>query len=315
MKVLGFWLLTVGFFGSPAFAQTAPLSHVDVSLATPVGHEVNVSVGGYDYTEPGDPSISIHGPKFGGGYLGTWSLSRNRHLFLQTDAHGKVGNVTYDGWCAPFLITPESASPNGYALDLGPYSPCSESGDRDWYLEGRGLVGKDFIGHRWAWSPAAGLGVRHLSNGTTGTPGFRTQQYLYLPIGLTARTQLGVRRTLSLNLEYDVLLRGWNTTRNSLLGGGDVPATSTAPAFTLEGLDDVSFTQTKGWGVRAGARFQLTRRWSVEPVYVHWHVSDSSVEPVIATFTVNNVTVQQQFVAVEPVNATNEFVVKFGFRF
>ena len=111
---------------APVFAQTP--AAVDVSLATPTGQEVNVSVGGYTYVEPGVQRISIHGPKVAGGYLGTLSLSKSQHWFGQTDVRGTVGNVTYDGWCSPFLITPNSASANGYQLDLGDASPCSESG-------------------------------------------------------------------------------------------------------------------------------------------------------------------------------------------
>jgi hypothetical protein len=53
----------------------------------------------------------------------------------------------------------------------------------------------------------------------------------------------------------------------------------------------------------------------VEPAYVHWHVRDSTVAVANATFTVNSVTVQQQFGGYEPLNSTNEFVVKIGFRF
>ena len=51
---------------------------------------MNFDVGGYDYAEPGDTSISIHGPKFGGGYTGTVSLNRGQHWFLQTGARGLV---------------------------------------------------------------------------------------------------------------------------------------------------------------------------------------------------------------------------------
>jgi hypothetical protein len=36
------------------------------ALATPTGHEVNASVGGYRYIEPGAQSISIRGVKVGG---------------------------------------------------------------------------------------------------------------------------------------------------------------------------------------------------------------------------------------------------------
>jgi hypothetical protein len=302
--------------GSPSTRSPQPQSAaVDDVLATPTGHEVNVSVGGYRYTEPGAQSISIHGAKIGGGYTGTFALDERRHWFTQADVRAIVGNATYDGWCSPFLIAPSSASPNGYKLGLGDASPCSESGDKDGYVEARALVGTDFIGRTWGWSPDIGLGVRRLSNGTTGVAGYRTDTYLYLPLGLTARTRGASHGALSVNVEYDRLLRGWQTTRDSRLGGGDVPATTTAPAFTIDGFSDVSFAQHGGWALRAGAKYPLARHWSVEPSYIRWRISDSPISDEIATFTVNRVTAQQPLGAYEPLNATNEFVVKLGFHF
>ena len=296
-------------------AQSSGAGPVEPTLATPTGHEVNFSVGGYNYVEPGDADISIHGPKFGGEYAGTMSLNAGRHWFLTADARALTGHTTYDGWCSPLLITPDNTSPNGYALDIGDRSPCSESGDKDWYVEGRALVGKDFIGGKWGWSPDIGLGVRHLSNGTTGISGYRTDDYLYLPIGITARTTVASHNALSFNLEYDHLLHGWQKTRDSQRGGGDVPATLTAPAFTIEGFSDISFDQHSGWALRASARYQVTPRWSVEPAYIHWNVKASPVAYETATYTVNRITVQEQFGAYEPLNTTDEFVVKLGFRF
>jgi hypothetical protein len=312
MRALQF-AVVIAVFSSQAFAQTAVAD--DSSLATPTGNEVNVSVGGYNYVEPGATSISIHGPKFGGEYTGTLSLSQARHWFARANMRGTVGNTTYDGWCYPFLITPDSTSPNGYALDIGDASPCSESGNKDWYLEARGFVGKDFIGSKWAVSPDTGLGVRHLSNGVPDVPGYRTDDYLYLPLGVTARTRVASHHALSFTVEYDFLLHGWQTTRDSELGGGDLPATPTTPAFTLNGFTDISFAQHGGRAVRASAKYQLTRRLSVEPAYIHWKVDASPVSFQTATFTVNGVTAQEQFSAIEPLNSTNEFAVKLGFRF
>src|SRR5262245_26741897 len=191
----------IAFIPLQAFAQTSvPTSTTsaqshrtatdDASLATPTGSEVNFAVGRYNYVEPGATSISIHGPKFGGGYTGTFALNKNQHWFAQAGAQGLLGHTTYDGWCSPFLITPDSSSPNGYSLGVGEPSPCSDSGENDWYLEARALVGKDFISNKWGWSPQTGLGVRHLSNGAAGVSGYRTDNYLYLPIGLTARTKV-----------------------------------------------------------------------------------------------------------------------------
>ena len=298
----------IALIPSRVFAQAA-------SLATPTGHEANVAVSGYNYIEPGELTISIHGAKFGGEYTGTMPLNKRRHWFAEANVRGRVGSTTYDGWCSPWLITPNSDSPNGYELDLGDYSPCSESGDVDWYLEARALVGKDFIGYRWAWSPNSGLGVRHLSNGIAGVAGYRTDTYLYLPLGMTARTSVASHGMLSVNLEYDRLIHGWQTTRDSRLGGGDVPATTTAPAFTIDGLSDISFDQHGGWALRASAKYHATRAWAVEPYYVRWHVNASTVNYLTATFTVNGLTAKEQIGAYEPVNVTNECGVKLSFHF
>jgi hypothetical protein len=298
---------------SLAFAQTPTFLGAD--LSTPIGHEANVSLGGYIYTEPDAPSISIHGVKFGGEYTGTLAINRRAHWFAQANVRGLSGSVTYDGWCSPFILEPNADSPNGYAVTLGDRSACSASGDKDWYVETRGLIGKDLMGRTWGWSPYTGLGFRHLSNGTTGVPGYRTEDYLYLPVGLTARTRVGSRGALGFTLEYDYLIQGWQTTRNSALGGGDVPPTDTLPGFTIEGFSDFSFDQHGGWGLRASAKYQFAGRWSVEPYYLHWSVSDSPVTYGTLAFTVNGVTAYERFGAYEPYNVTREGGVKLGFRF
>jgi hypothetical protein len=53
----------------------------------------------------------------------------------------------------------------------------------------------------------------------------------------------------------------------------------------------------------------------VEPQYIHWNVSASPVNYETATFTVNRITAQEQFGAYEPLNTTNEFIVKLGLHF
>ena len=306
---------------SHAFAQTDSMppsarstADVEANLATPTGHEVSGGIASYTYREPGAQGISIHGAKLVGEYTGTLSLNKRQHWFAQAQLRGTLGNAAYNGWCSPFLITPSSASPNGYELDVGNASPCSETGDKDSYLETRALTGKDLIGQRWAWSPYTGLGLRHLSNGTTGTPGYRTDDYLYLPVGITARSNVASHGALSLNLEFDSLIHGWQETRDSDLGGGDVPATTT-PAFTIDGFTDIAFSQSGGWALRASAKYPVTRRWSLEPYYVRRNISSSPVNYEIATFTVNSVTVREQLGAYEPFNVTNEFGVRLGFHF
>jgi hypothetical protein len=307
---------------SPTFAQTdslppsaRPTAGVETNLATPTGHEVSGGIASYTYSEPGARDISIHGAKLVGEYTGTLSLNKRQHWFAQAQLRGTLGNVTYDGWCSPFLITPSTESPNGYELDVGDASPCSETGDKDSYVEARAVIGKDLIGQGWAWSPYTGLGLRNLSNGTTGTPGYRTDKYLYLPVGIASRSNVASHGALSLTLEFDFLIHGWQKTRDSDLGGGDVPATATAPAFTIDGFSDIAFSQSGGWALRASAKYPVTRRLSLEPYYVRWDVSSSPDNYEIATFTVNNVTAQEQVGAYEPHNVTNEFGVRLGFHF
>jgi hypothetical protein len=94
---------------------------------------------------------------------------------------------------------------------------------------------------------------------------------------MTARARVASHGTLSFNLEYDHLIRGWQTTRDSALGGGNVPATTTAPPFTIDGFTDISFDRHRGWALRASAKYQFTRRWSVEPFYIYWNVGASPV--------------------------------------
>jgi hypothetical protein len=310
--ILATWVIAL--MAAPAFAQTA--GGAEAGLATPTGHDLSAGVSGYTYREPGgDQPISIHAPKFVADYTGALSLNTRRRLFAQAQVRGTVGNTIYDGWCSPFLINPNSDSPNGYALDIGDPSPCGERGDRDWYVEGRALAGKDVIGERWGWSPYSGVGWRHVSNGTTGTPGYRIDDYLYVPVGMTARTGMASRGALSLNLEFDAMLHGWQHTHDSYLGGGDVPATATAPPFTIDGFSDISFSQSKGWAVRASAKVPVTRNWWFEPYYVYWNVSASPVNDETVSFTVNSVTASERLGAFEPNNTTSEFGVRLGFHF
>jgi len=309
-------LLCAGTIALTPFSADAQTSGVQAGAppATVPGHELTVGLGSYNYVEPGDLSISIHGAKLVGEYTGTFLLDARTHWFARTNLRAHVGSTSYDGWCGPWQIAPDSSSPNGYRLDIGDYSPCDDSGNRDWYLEGRALAGRDFVGQRWTWSPEAGLGVRHLSNGIAGVSGYRTDDYLYLPLGLTARATIGSQGVLSLTLEYDHLLRGWQTTYQSKRGGGEAPATSTAPAFTLNGFTDISFDQHSGRALRVSAKYGLDRRWSVEPYWIRWSVGDSTVNHSTATFTVNGIAAAQQLGFYEPRNTTNELGVKLGLR-
>jgi hypothetical protein len=58
-----------------------------ISSDARAGERSECQRGRYTYEEPGDLSISIHGPKIGGGYTGTLSLGKSWHWFAQADGH------------------------------------------------------------------------------------------------------------------------------------------------------------------------------------------------------------------------------------
>lgn len=310
-----FSALCLAAWSATAAGQT-PSPPVRRPLATAVGHEIAISGQHYRYEEP-DPTvdISIAGLKVGGEYTGTWVLSQRRHWFLQLNARVTGGPADYDGWCRPWQIEPSATSANGYALRLGTRFTCDEQNDSDWYADGRLIIGKDLIGNAWSVSPFTGIGARHLANGITGHANFRTDAYVYVPVGMTLRTTLSSTRALGLTVEYDHLIRGWQTTRNSLLGSGTVPATSTAPAFTIGDFTDLSFDQHHGRALRASATVPVTDRWSIQPYYTHWRIEDSPISTGSVAYAVGGVTVRGQLNAYEPFNTTAEFGVKIGFRF
>ena len=99
-------LLPVRLFAQTSSAQT------DAPPTTLAGHQLTFSLGAYDYVEPGDTAISIHGLKFGGEYAGTFLLSARHRWFAQANVRGSIGKTDYDGWCAPWFITPDRSSPN-----------------------------------------------------------------------------------------------------------------------------------------------------------------------------------------------------------
>lgn len=308
-------VLCLTVFASTAAAQTPPRT-VRTPLTTATGHEINVSGQHYRYEEPdATVDISISGWKLGAEYTGTWVFSQRRHWFAQLNARVTGGPADYDGWCRPWQIEPSAASANGYALRLGARSKCAEPNHADWYADGRVIVGTDLVGHAWSASPFTGIGVRHLANGITGHAKFRTDEYLYVPVGLTVRTTVTPSRAIGVTVEYDLLVRGWQTTRNSLLGSGTVPATSTAPAFTIGDFTDLSFDQHDGRAFRVSAVVPVSDHWSIQPYYTHWRVEDSPVTTGSVAYTVGGITARGQLNAYEPLNTTAEAGVKIAFRF
>ena len=248
------------------------LVYADSLLATKTSNEFGLSLSSYEYQEPG--LMSNKGPKIGGDLQST--LAFPEKLWVRGDAHLAIGSVDY--------TSPTSGTANG---------------ESDWYLETRGLIGKD----TWAFdramlSPYAGLGYRYLFNdarGTTnlGASGYRRQSnYLYLPIGMTYRVALEGKAQLVTELEYDQLIIGKQFTRMSDAGLG---------------YNDLSNNQNRGHGFKLSAKYAQDN-WAIGPYANYWNIAQSETLPLYQ----NGILVGHAW---EPQNNTVEFGLKGSIRF
>jgi hypothetical protein len=292
------------FVSIPAFASS-PVSGSENELQTQPGSEFSLSISDYSNVEPNVNGVGgdarFEGTKIGVEYSHVFPLDDRRKLFAIAELRGLTGNVVYTSPTRTNILVPDPTHPSGTNVIRAPGPDVQRSGVKDWYVEGRALIGKDIIKGAWLFSPYVGVGFRHLSNGN----GNREQDYLFLPLGITAQTSELLKRKIEFNLEADVLLRGWQLTQFSYL----------PPSGTFLSATDVKFTQRLGGALRTSAKINLDRRWSVEPYFVHWSIDTSSVDFSTVRYTLAGQPTQVSAALVEPYNFTNEFGVKLGFRF
>ncbi len=209
---------------------------------TQSGNEFGVSLGSYRYEEPG--LMSLQGVK-GGFDLRTTKAYPNRRTFLRGELRYAGGTVDYTS--------------NGTG---------SSSGEPDWYIEGRAMIGNDWLLTNAAFSTYVGLGYRFLMNDgrgitSTGAAGYRrTSTYIYLPVGISYRTWLKSGNKIVGTFEYDNLLSGNQFTKLSDTGLG---------------YSDLDSKQNDGYGMKLRLSY-VTPRWSVGPYLHYWNIADSEIK-------------------------------------
>ena len=248
------------------------------SINTNSGNELTISVSSYLYEEP-SLGMSTKGDKLGVGHIG--ALVLNGDWFIKDDVRFANGVVDYVG--------------SGY-----------QAGVPDWYVEARGLIGRDIQFGEAVFAPYVGIGYRHLFNdlrgySSDGSIGYRRESnYLYVPIGVIHRFRLQDSAVWSTTFEFDKLLSGRQFSRLSDLVGHN--GYSDAP--------DISNVQSGGFGFRADMMYEMDD-WAFGPFLNVWRIdkSDSVVRPI----TSNNVVTWYSFT--EPQNRTKEFGMRMKFRF
>jgi len=237
------------------------------ALASQTGSDIGLSLSSYKYREP--DVMSSAGAKLGLDLRITQVLQSQ--LFIRGDLRYAFGPVDYTG-------------------------SGSMSGQPDWYIEARGLIGKDWTLGDAVFSPYIGLGYRYLLNdargisciGSTCYFGYRRESnYLYLPIGVTHRIALNDRARLVTELEYDHLLSGKQI---SMLSDGGV------------GYSDVTNKQNSGYGLKLSVMYEKNK-WALGPYLHYWNIDQSDTVIVYQ----NGIPVG---IGYEPKNDTVEFGVK-----
>jgi len=237
---------------------TAALFCTPFAIAGPLPNEASIEVGAaaYSYKET-SLGMELKGPQ---------AFIAGRY------AHGIDGTkqLVFDGRYA--------AGP----LDYSSQSTGSFGGVPNYLLDLRGFISLRNNATFGFYDTYIGLGSRYLVNDaegmftTTGHYGYRRlSRYFYLPVGLTFHTD---NKSIETNLEYDLLLRGQQT---SYLRG-----------YTAQN------EQTKGFGLRASVLFKKDK-WALGPYAHYWKIQDSKVDAGLF----------------EPANTTTELGLKLRYDF
>jgi hypothetical protein len=239
-------------------------------LLTRPGWELAAQASGYSYLEP--DFAKLRGNRL--GIVATGTLTSPEGVFSRFDFRQSYGRLKYEG--------------SGTQSDVP-----------DLILEARVVAGLDWLGGSFSLSPHLGLGYRYLysdSRGytSTGAIGYRRESnYLYAPLGLTARFRLGNRWVLAPMLEADILVRGRQASKLTDAGLG---------------LMDITNEQKEGRGHRASLMLEKDH-WAVGAWTQYWHIDNSDFQ--CATAVVNGLC----FGGREPENYTRETGLELRYRF
>ena len=238
-------------------------------LATRPGWELGAQAARYRYLEPDFAKLS--GNRTGIVAAGTAVSAAG--VFSRFDFRQSYGRLKYEG---------------------------SGTKDRvpDWILEARVVAGLDWVGRSVSLSPYLGVGYRYLYNdlrgySSSGAIGYRRESnYIYAPVGLTARFHLGDRWVLAPTLEAEVFARGRQASKLSDTGLGYI---------------DVTNEQKGGRGHRASLVLERDH-WAIGTWTHYWHIEDSDVQfaGVVGGIPRGGL---------EPENYTREYGLELRYRF
>lgn len=273
--------LLIALFALPAFAG-------DLSVA--------VEFSDYGYKEPHMKGpIRNYGKMKGvSAKYTSWDLfgsyfSNMEDTFITLEGIYMSGKVDYDGWLQ-----------NSYGDIVG---KAKSEDINDWYVDARFLAGQRYhFSDSWYADPYIGIAYRYLRDEGQKKSEYaylRESNYLYMPIGFNLGWQVGGGFNLTLNSEFDVLLKGRQQSGPTKAG-------------EAQGFGDTIHDQSQGWGVRFSLKVeQEIGQVAIfaEPFFRYWKIQNSDIG-----FSVSEQLMQYQ-ASIEPFNITREYGIKAGIRF
>lgn len=213
------------------------------------------------------------------GIVGSYTYHND--LMLKLEGRFSYGKVDYEG------------------VDLVSGTPVAANNIGDYLFEFRGLMGYDFtVLKATTLTPYVGFGYRYLNDNLQKYAGGyeRKSNYIYIPIGVEAVTNLNNGWSWGAAIEYDFFLWGNQKSYCSDL---------------LPGLNDVENRQNKGYGLRGSINFVKKGDnidFIIEPFIRYWNIKESkhSALTLYGTYVTD---------VWEPKNTSTEIGCNLGVRF
>ena len=247
----------------PEKPKPAEVSPAPDRLLRRIVYNIGPELYSFEYEEPGvmKEEGMFYGVAFGATYR-EWvsdyprqAVSDNK-MMVRGEGRFAFGQVDYDG-----------------ALMDG--TPLTIKGIDDFAMEGRMLLGPEWLISNILSTLYAGIGYRYLNDDSSSDPyGYeRESNYYYVPIGFEIDTDLQAGWSLAGGIEYDYFL--WGLQRSHIF-----------PTI-------IENEQNSGYGYRASIKLQKKSKdvnFVIEPFFRYWDIDDSEIEYGIFMEPANNTT-------------------------
>jgi hypothetical protein len=241
----------------PEKPKPAEVPPVPDRLLRRIVYDIGPELYSFKYEEPGlmEEKGIFYGVAFGATYR-EWvsgssrqALSDNK-IMVRGEGRFAFGQVDYEGGIQD--------------IETGEIYPYSVDNQDDFVLEGRLMLGPEWLSGNILSTLYAGIGYRYLNDDPPSSDPYgyeRESNYYYVPIGFGIDTDLQAGWSWAGGIEYDYFI--WGLQRSHIF-----------PTI-LEN------EQNSGYGYRASIKLQKKSKdvnFVIEPFFRYWDIDDSEIE-------------------------------------